>query len=166
VTLLVSIPLGLDAFQNRQADLSPISYDAAGFQMPNVNGFAVPVVYTDVGMGIATNNRPLNTPQLDRASEVPVLFSHLDGGRGNGVEMHSLQRTYPTGDSSRVDLLLFYYFPKTLKKQIIPIKHDQDCSWSRFRYEILHLISSFQAPSLLIGLMLDLSPGKNCLDSS
>jgi len=111
--------------------------------MANVNGFAIPIENADVDVSIATNDRALNASKLDGPGEVPVLIYGWDNCGGNGVKMDPLQRTYPTCDSSGIDLLLSYYFLKTLKKQIIPVKHHQDYFWSRFGYEILHLVSSF-----------------------
>src|SRR4030042_512784 len=109
ITLLVHITFGLDPFQNSQTDLSPISDDAAGFQMPNVDSFAVPVEHTDVGMGIATNDGALDACQLDRAGEVPEFFYHRNSGIGNGMKMHPLQRTNPSCDSSSINMLLLHH---------------------------------------------------------
>src|SRR3990172_6650644 len=106
VSLLVVVALGLHALQDGQADLGPVSDDAARLQVADVGGLAVPVEHADVGVNVAADDGPLDAPQFDGPGEVPVFVHGLDGGGGDRVQVDPLERADPARDGCGVDLLL------------------------------------------------------------
>src|SRR3990172_8417090 len=126
VTLLVVVALGLHALQDHQADLGPVGDDAARLQVADVGGLAVPVVHADVGVDVAADDGALDAPQFDGAGEVPEFVHGLHRGRGDGVQMHSLERPDPARDGGGVDLLLLDHLLRALEQQVIPVEHHQE----------------------------------------
>ena len=91
MSLVVIIPFRLNALEDRDADLGPVSNDTSGLQMTDVCRLGVPVEDRDMGVGVSADDRALDARELDGTGEIPVLVYGLDGGGRDRVKVDPLE---------------------------------------------------------------------------